>query len=212
MRLAVVFAMLLMLAACTGRGVAIGGDGIRDNTPEYARAYVAGNIARDLDGQLSPHARAEVVIAELPQWRSAARGRSEGWYWDQATVQIDLVGDAGALPVLSKSAAQTVVTKRLRPSLTAGDASLLLRVSALEDGRRFARLARTAPLATPPTPGPAATVATRGPRRYRVQRGDTLAEISTVFYGSPEHWRRIVDANPSLDPAQLRAGDELTIP
>jgi nucleoid-associated protein YgaU len=45
-----------------------------------------------------------------------------------------------------------------------------------------------------------------------VQEGDTLALISAVFYGSANEWRRIVDANPGLDPASLTVGRELIIP
>ena len=47
---------------------------------------------------------------------------------------------------------------------------------------------------------------------YSVQPGDTLADISTIFYGAPEHWRLLITANPGLDPAQMTVGSVLTIP
>ena len=49
-------------------------------------------------------------------------------------------------------------------------------------------------------------------QRYQIQAGDTLARISAVFYGSPKHWRQIVDANPGLVPEALRVGQEIVIP
>ncbi|MHC5067586.1 MAG: LysM peptidoglycan-binding domain-containing protein [Planctomycetota bacterium] len=58
---------------------------------------------------------------------------------------------------------------------------------------------------------PAATPTTAG-QRYQIQAGDTLATIASVFYGSPQHWRLIADANPGLDPAALKPGTTLVIP
>lgn len=62
---------------------------------------------------------------------------------------------------------------------------------------------QTAPATTPPAPAV---------RTYTVQTGDTLALISAVFYGSADHWRLLVDANPGLDPQDLRVGQVITIP
>lgn len=47
---------------------------------------------------------------------------------------------------------------------------------------------------------------------YTIQAGDTVADISTAFYGSPEHWRSIMRANPGLDAANLAVGTTIVIP
>jgi nucleoid-associated protein YgaU len=64
---------------------------------------------------------------------------------------------------------------------------------------------------------PSATAAAEGTApvtlvSYRVQSGDTLAAIALAFYGSPERWRTILDANPGLDPAELKVGQILKVP
>ena len=194
----------LRLSSCSGRGAVISAGAIHDNTPEYARAHVVALITRDLDARLGPRARADVVLVESPRWIPSGRRQSEGWYWDQASVQVDLVGDAGARPELDERDAKAVVIKRLRPSVL-GD-GLLVRVSALEDAKRFARLARVA------EPALVATTPPRAPRRYTVQAGDTWADLSTAFYGSAQHWRVIREANPEVRDDGLRAGLDLTIP
>lgn len=204
MRLALVAPFLLLLiSACGGRGVVLADGRVQDNTAENARGHVASLITNDLDARLGPRARSEVTISGLPRWVPDGRRQSEGWYWDQASVQVDLVGDAGERLELDELAAKEMVIKRLRPSVIGGD--LLVRVSALEDPARFARLARrpVAPTAEP-TKG--------GARRYTVQAGDTWADLSTAFYGSAQHWRVIREANPGGADGDLRLGQELVIP
>lgn len=51
-------------------------------------------------------------------------------------------------------------------------------------------------------------------RTYRVQPGDTLSKISKQFYGSPEQYMKIFEANRNQlnNPNQIEAGQELTIP
>jgi LysM repeat protein len=65
--------------------------------------------------------------------------------------------------------------------------------------------------AAPPAAVSASTGASAA-RTYVVQAGDTLADISAVFYGSTSDWRRIVAANPGLDPGHLVPGTTLVIP
>ena len=207
MRLALVASfMLLLISACAGRGVVLADGRVQDNTAENARGHVASLIVNDLDARLGPRARSEVTISGLPRWLPDGRRQSEGWYWDQASVQVDLVGDAGERPELDERAAKEMVIKRLRPSVIGGD--LLVRVSALEDSARFARLARrpVARAAATASPAPAAG------RRYTAQAGDTWADLSTAFYGSAQHWRIIRDANPGVADGDLRPGQELVIP
>jgi len=47
---------------------------------------------------------------------------------------------------------------------------------------------------------------------YRVQKGDTLASISIVFYGTADYWRHIVAANPGLNGADLPVGEVIQVP
>ncbi len=51
-------------------------------------------------------------------------------------------------------------------------------------------------------------------RRYTVRPGDTLSKISREYYGDPNQYSRIFDANRSVldDPNTIRPGQELVIP
>lgn len=50
-------------------------------------------------------------------------------------------------------------------------------------------------------------------KRYHVVKpGETLWRIATEVYGDGNQYRRIVDANPTLNPNQLSVGDILVIP
>ena len=53
---------------------------------------------------------------------------------------------------------------------------------------------------------------TPGEHRYTVQAGDSLAELSVAFYGTPDHWRRIADANPGTAGGLLKVGSVIVIP
>lgn len=50
------------------------------------------------------------------------------------------------------------------------------------------------------------------PAVYVVQPGDTLSGIALSVYGSRGEYRRIVEANPGLDPDRIRIGQKLKIP
>ncbi len=64
-----------------------------------------------------------------------------------------------------------------------------------------------------PTPAitPVAAVASNG-GTHTVAKGETLGDISATHYGTTKHWRKIVEANPGLDPARLKIGQVLQIP
>jgi nucleoid-associated protein YgaU len=51
-------------------------------------------------------------------------------------------------------------------------------------------------------------------RTYKVQPGDTLTKISKQFYGDPNQYMKIFDANKDKlrDPDKIRPGMDLTIP
>ncbi len=60
------------------------------------------------------------------------------------------------------------------------------------------------------TAAPATTSAGGG--THTVAKGETLGDISATHYGTTKHWKKIVDANPGLDPARLKIGQVLQIP
>lgn len=47
---------------------------------------------------------------------------------------------------------------------------------------------------------------------YVIKKGDTLSEISQRIYGTSRLWRRILEANPGIDPRALRIGQKIIIP
>ena len=61
-------------------------------------------------------------------------------------------------------------------------------------------------------PQPSAASASK--RTYRVQPGDSLSKIAKEFYGNPNDYLRIFEANRDTlnDPNKIQAGQELVIP
>jgi len=49
-------------------------------------------------------------------------------------------------------------------------------------------------------------------QKYTVQPGDTLSKISQQFYGSPNHYMKIAQANGIENPNLIQVGQELDIP
>lgn len=47
---------------------------------------------------------------------------------------------------------------------------------------------------------------------YTVKKGDTLYSIARSHYGDGKQWKKIVDANPGLDPAKLKVGQSIQLP
>ena len=54
----------------------------------------------------------------------------------------------------------------------------------------------------------------QGHRRYTVQPGDTLSKISREYYGDPNQYTKIFNANRTVlkDPNTIQPGQELVIP
>jgi nucleoid-associated protein YgaU len=53
-----------------------------------------------------------------------------------------------------------------------------------------------------------------GPQTYKVKAGDTLSKISKEFYGSPNDYMKIFEANRDQlpNPDKIQVGQELKIP
>ncbi len=49
-------------------------------------------------------------------------------------------------------------------------------------------------------------------KSHVVAAGETLGEISQKYYGSGKYWKKIVEANPGLDPNTIKVGQKLVIP
>ncbi len=47
---------------------------------------------------------------------------------------------------------------------------------------------------------------------YTVQDGDNLSKISKLFYGSPNHYPKIAEANGLDNPDKIRVGQTLNLP
>jgi nucleoid-associated protein YgaU len=49
-------------------------------------------------------------------------------------------------------------------------------------------------------------------QKYTIQSGDNLSKVSKHFYGSPNHYQKIAQANGIDNPDRIQAGQTLTIP
>jgi LysM repeat protein len=209
---AVALVPLLLLGACApqlegtrGYGAIITDEGIKANNDRNHREDVSQHLTRDIDAALAPNWTARVRIDELPTWISTTDANDGDWRWSRATVHITLIG-AGSLAHTIEEIRQGVLdylTPRVHSPAT--NLTVLVVTEA------------AAPPAANPAANPAASpvtssVAVRGSRTYTIQAGDTLADISTLFYGAPEHWRVLINANPGLNPAALAPGTVLVIP
>ena len=70
------------------------------------------------------------------------------------------------------------------------------------------------PQAQPTMTAGASASGGQGQRRYTVQPGDTLSKISREYYGDPNQYTKILNANRNVlkDPNTIRPGQELVIP
>lgn len=59
---------------------------------------------------------------------------------------------------------------------------------------------------------PAPAAANAATQKYTVAPGDTLSKISQHFYGSPNHYMKIAEANGIENPNLIQVGQELKIP
>jgi hypothetical protein len=183
------------------------------NTDENQRAQAVKTIRTQLDAQLGGHWRTEAAIAELPLYDPDDRHSDSGWQWPTATVTVTLVGDGSAPLPFKLEHLREVVYDYLSPRVDHPKHHLTVTVTDVTDAARFAALgSASADPAASQTARPASPAAPAGERRYTVQEGDTFADLSLAFYGTPEHWRRIAKANPALGDGPLKPGTVIVIP
>jgi nucleoid-associated protein YgaU len=191
MRLLLVPVLALFCTACvddgtrSGGGVLITNDGrFVANTDVNAKAETERAIVTSLTERLGPAWQVAVQIQELPDLHGDPAAGMPEWRWAAAHAQVVLRG-AGPPPrpvAAVQGAVERYLTKKLAHRAT---------------GPVVVTVTVQAPLAdVAPAPAPVvAPAVTGGARRYTVQAGDTWADLSTAFYGSPEGWRTIRDAN-----------------
>jgi hypothetical protein len=174
------------------------------DTAANARLAAEQSIDRSIDRDLGEHWRCVSQIAEVPHYAEDPVG---DWRWDQATVEIQLIGDgATALPIATDDV-QDAVMNYMRRRVT-DPQELVVSVTQHVDPERFAALVNE----TADTTVRSMLQKRPGETRYTVQTSDTLAAISAAFYGTSQHWRRILDANPGVSAERLEAGMVLVIP
>lgn len=47
---------------------------------------------------------------------------------------------------------------------------------------------------------------------YTIKSGDNLSKISKLFYGTPNHYQQIAQANHISDPNKIQAGQQINLP
>jgi len=183
MRLPIFMLVLLTLASCTREG---GGVVLVDGKfIEHTPAAETTLVTARL-ARLAEKATgqpAQVTLAPAPQWERYAEDR---YSWEQVTVTVRLPAgsyDHKRLTEVIRDDLELQVPRREAVTVVLGEP-----------------LAQTASRTVSPI------------TTYTVQPGDTLAQIAALHYGSTAPWKRIVEANPGLDPAHLTVGQTITIP
>lgn len=96
--------------------------------------------------------------------------------------------------------------RRLEGSNTISQARVVIALTESAPSRRLARPGAS------PNKGRDNDRDGRKPRRHTVKAGQTLSSISRKYYGTPNRWRRIAEANRIRDPRKIRPGQVLKIP
>lgn len=201
MRFLAILAVLLLLSACgdgLSRGIVITGDGkVGANNARNQRESCQETLRIAIEDDLGIGWTARVAIDELPVWVESRSGGDGDWRWERMTARVEVIAPAGAALAEAK-----------RDELDTDSRKYLLRKLVRQDPTLLAFTFRSG-AALPAQP---VVAANPGQRSYILQAGDTLADISTAFYGSPQHWRALLAANPGLDPTAMRPGTAIVVP
>lgn len=194
--------LLLALSACdsASRGIIFTGNGkVGANNARNQRENAQDAVRVAIEDDLGQGASVSVEIEEMPIWIESDLGGEGAWKWPHLTARV----------VVNPPAGKTLPPAKLAEYTTDVGGYLLAKV-VKKDPQQFVFSLSEGVVA--PTPLPASAPAAAGPRSYVVQEGDTLALISTAFYGSPQHWRRILDANPGVAADAVKPGVRLLVP
>ncbi len=174
-----------LLCACTdgGRGIVFDDQGGGPDSPERATARTERLLDQNL--RAAGIRAASIHLATPPVWARRHRRAEEEWLFTSADLELN-VAEADR-PVV-----EDIVRTSLRPCLADGVIPHITFLSGV------ASTPAPAPAPAPAiTPAPQPVIPASG-ISYVIQRGDTLGQLSMVFYGSAQHWRRIYDANPGV--------------
>lgn len=205
---------LACLAACSliampgcgdtmSRGIVITGEGkFGANTARTQREILAERLKVAIEDDLGPGWRIGVRVEEMPVWVESRSSEDGDWRWERITMAIEIAPSAG-----------DALAEAKRAELESGARDYLLGKLVKRDAARLALTVSALPAVAASAGGtPVPVMHNPGERSYVVQAGDTLADISTAFYGSPQHWRAIAAANPGAADGGLQPGVRLVIP
>ncbi|MEK7412519.1 MAG: LysM domain-containing protein, partial [Planctomycetota bacterium] len=176
------------------------------NNPRNARKAMQEARRAEMENNLGEDWKVEVALKEMPIWISERATDDGVWRWESMTVNILITP-----PVGQTLSAEKIV--EFDQALRAYFRTKLVKKNPELVVLHIAAQAPAKPTEVQPVTPPVVVVPA-GPvqRSYTVQAGDTLADISSAFYGTPIHWRSILAANPGLDPGALRPGQAIVIP
>lgn len=191
--LLMLFAALLVTSCGDSRGTGglqMTSEGASFDTAVAAKHKAEHTIANAIGTEVGVTWRTGITISEEPNWSDL----TEQWTWGPVTAAVVLAG-SGTLS-LSEADISASVSRYLVSHQRSGSPSPTVTV----------HIERQAPAS------PATAVIPAEGWRYTIKTGDTLANISSAFYGTPEHWRRICDANPGLRAEALQVDTVIFIP
>ena len=207
-RLALLVLSFLVLAVTgcgdeANRGIVITGDGkVGANNARNQHESAQDVLRIAIEEDLGKGWGVNVRIDEAPVWieernmHAGSWGSDGTWRWEKITATVELAPPTGQL-----------LSEAKRTDLEEGSRKHLLTKLRKKDPALIAFTLKVVEPAAAVVATPVVPLAT-GQRSYLVQPGDTLADISTAFYGSPQHWRLIAQANPG----GTEAGQTIVIP
>ncbi len=156
-------------------------------------------LADKLEAALRQSDRAQTEVAQLNAELLAQK---------QARARAEQMGDAlrAQLGTVMAQSLASGVSPLQRAKAPPAGASPTAELRTQVDRLRAPETENSQPLSPTPAASP--------DRKHTVQTGDTLEKLSQRYYGAPDRWPAIYEANSTLlgDGQPLRAGMELTIP
>lgn len=203
----------------------------RDATPEFVEedAYVAGDVRELVEEDKAPRRAGVVVAFILGILLIAAIGFLVWWFLlrEEPTATAPRESDSPTEQSAADTANEdeTVATAE-SADVAAGTQPAQSGESASADAVAPVETAESddttepgdtaAPADTDDSPGETTAPETRASesssQAYRVRWGDTLWDISRMFYGTPWRFRDIAEENRISNPDRIFAEDEITIP
>jgi nucleoid-associated protein YgaU len=194
--------LLIALTGCgqgQANGVRITERGVFLNDAAHNRKDAEQTIVEHFTPDLGPHWTMSVAISPDPRLIEARNDLDSEFRWNAVAVTVTLAGNGLlAEPLVSDDRIRNEITEFLHKLQEPKGQPVTVTVV-----RTLAKVDQL-PAITPATPGVV--------RSYTLQANDTLADISSAFYGTPNRWRDLITANPGLDPAALTPGTVINIP